>query len=73
VEVKSGNNRFLGILYSAPDTVDDKYIIITKPYIIHSGRNKKLEELTIVDYIIIRINEIDEIKAYDKSILKINS
>ncbi len=71
VEIKTGENRYIGILYSAPDTIDDKYVIIIKPYLIQPGKQKKLEELSIVDYIIIKLDDIDEIKAYNENILKI--
>jgi hypothetical protein len=70
VEIKTSDNRYFGILYSAPDRKEDKSIIITNPFLITGAvKRKKLEQLQIVDYIIIKVDEIEEIKAYKPDIL----
>jgi hypothetical protein len=65
------DTKYVGILYSAPDTKEDKYIIITQPRIIQKkDAEYVLEELKLVDFMAIKFDDIDQIKAFNRSILK---
>jgi len=74
VEVTIGDLKYVGILFSAPDTKDDKYIILRQPHLIYktdSGYEK--EELKLIDSMVIKFDDINEIKAYNETILKSKS
>ena len=68
VEVTVQDDKYLGVLYSAPDNKEDKYIVITKPHLLHESG--KIEPLTLVDYVVIKLDDISQIRSYKEEILK---
>lgn len=70
VEVQVEDIKYIGVLHSAPDNKEDKYIIITEPYIIYKKENTFIKEnLPLIDHVIVKIDEIIEMKSFKKSIL----
>ncbi len=71
VQVSVNGTKYIGILFSAPDTKEDKYIIITNPHQIVSNENGEfsLEKLELVDFMAIKFNNIDEIRAFSEELL----
>jgi hypothetical protein len=73
IEVTIKDTKYIGILFSAPDTKEDKHIIITEPKaVIKTEQGYTIEELPLVDYIAIKFDDIDHIKAFTKKITKAN-
>jgi hypothetical protein len=71
IEVTIKDTKYVGILYSAPDTKEDKHIIIVNPkLVIKTEKGYTLEELPLVDYIAIKFDDIDHIKAFSKTIIR---
>ena len=71
VEVKVGEKKYLGILHSAPDTKEDKYIILSKPYLITQVNEEyKVEPLSLAEGVLIKVDDIDLITAYSRQITK---
>lgn len=67
IEISTTEGKhYLGILYSAPDVKDDKYIILTNPGII---KENQVQQMKSVRQFFVKIDDIKEIKAYDNSIL----
>ena len=71
VEVTVEGKKYIGVLLSAPDTQEDKYIIITDPQLMiqKDDGTYALEKLLLVDFIVIKFNNINEIKVF-KGLLK---
>lgn len=71
VEVIVAGKSYIGILHSAPDTLEDNYIILRnvgfRPYPNPDGR--KLEGLSLVEQQLIKIENIIEMRALNDEIL----
>lgn len=67
VEVKTENLRIIGILFSAPDTREDDYILLKDIYFITEAG---IEKSKINDSILLETNKIEYIISYKDSILK---
>jgi hypothetical protein len=71
IEVTVKDTKYIGVLFSAPDTKEDKHIIVAKPkVVIKTGKDYTIEELPLVDYIAIKFDKIDHIKAFSEKIIK---
>lgn len=71
IEVTIKDTKYIGVLFSAPDTKEDKHIIIAKPkVVIKTEKGYTIEELPLVDYIAIKFDEIDHIKAFSEKIIR---
>ncbi len=70
IEVRTDKERYIGILYSAPDTQNDNYIIITSPCILKdvNGKTNKIP-LEFVDSIVFRLDEINIVRAYKENLI----
>jgi Family of unknown function (DUF6338) len=71
IEVKVAEKQYLGILHSAPDTKEDKYIIVTEPYLlVNDKKGFHYEQMALVKSIIVKFEDISQINAYKEDILK---
>jgi len=72
VIVSVENRRYLGILFSAPDTKEDKYVILTKVSLLPSPGSGQttIERLPLVDYLLIKFDDIREIQALTRDVLR---
>ena len=71
IEVKAGDKRYLGILYSAPDSNEDRHIIVINPLLINEKR-RKIESLPLTKEIMFDLDDVSEVKSLNSSILKDN-
>lgn len=71
VEVRVGEVKYIGVLYSAPDNKEDEHIIITDPWVVYKDENNKFktEKLESVSKVVIKFNDISEIKSFKNEIL----
>jgi len=69
IEVTAGDKRYLGILYSAPDSKDDRHIIIINPLLINEKR-RRIENLPLTKEIMFDLEKVSEVKSLSPSILK---
>ena len=66
IEVKGKDFWYMGVLYQAPETLEDDHFIISDVYKMYKVRNKiKLDKLSGVDNILIKFDEILDIKSYN--------
>ena len=74
VTVVTSNKRYTGVLYSAPDTAEDKYIILTSVWVLPEPNPDKLmpEQLKLVKHLLIKIDEISEMRATDYGLVQVN-
>lgn len=65
VVVAVEGNRYMGILDSAPDTKEDRYIILKDVYLLPGPESKlkEIEKLSYVDHLLIKFDDIKEIQA----------
>ena len=65
IEIRTNKERYLGILFSAPDNKHDNYIIITNPCLLKeiNGKAQKVP-LDYVDSIVFRLDEVNLVRAY---------
>ncbi|MCW5828953.1 MAG: hypothetical protein KIT79_06520 [Deltaproteobacteria bacterium] len=56
--------KYFGVLFSAPDTKDDSFILLKDVYVVLiSQPNQPPQKLTFVDSVLIRITDINEIQS----------
>jgi len=67
VEINVGENKYLGILNTAPDKQNDDYIILKQVLLVQGD---DLVPLNLIDEMVIKIEDIEEIKSFDESILQ---
>jgi hypothetical protein len=72
IVVESNVVKYCGLLFSAPDNKEDKYIILKNIAVLPSPgvKDKKPEPLPLVDSILIRVDEIGEIQALTSQTVK---
>jgi hypothetical protein len=73
VIVKVQGVRYMGILYGAPDTAEDKYIILTKVSVLPDvgSEKSKVESIPLVRHVLIKFDDIAEIQSLDESVLTV--
>lgn len=61
----------MGILFGAPDTKEDRYVILTKVAVLPEpgSRERDIESLPLVNQILVKWDDIDEIQALTPEIL----
>jgi Family of unknown function (DUF6338) len=75
VIVTSENKRYLGILASAPDTYDDQHLLLTDVSILPkegeaAGGQTQPEALPLVDFMILKFQDVTEIQKLKSSVLE---
>lgn len=69
IELETKSGKYIGILQTAPDVKEDRYIILSNPLqILKDGKKYKVEKLELTQSILISIDEIQEIKSYKSDI-----
>lgn len=77
IEFKIEDRRYIGVLFKAPDTVDDNYIIVKNLHeIIPVKRRGKavpdkweIQPLSLVNQMVLKLSEVKEIKSYKETVL----
>jgi hypothetical protein len=75
VIVTSENNRYLGILASAPDTYDDQHLLLTDVSILPkegqvAGGPPQPEALPLVELMLLKFQDVTEIQKLKSSVLE---
>lgn len=70
ITVVTADKRYIGVLYSAPDTVEDGYIILTSVWMLPEPNPNRVkpEELKLVKHLLLKIDEISEMRSTDYSL-----
>lgn len=69
--VRTRANRYMGILFGAPDTKEDRYVILTSAFLLPEAGSPEpeIEPLPLVSQLLIKWDDIDEIQALTPDIL----
>jgi hypothetical protein len=73
VIVNTGDTRYMGVLFGAPDTKEDPHIILSEVSRLPKlGEEPKIEQLPLVRWVLIKFDDIVEVQALKPEALKSN-
>lgn len=73
VRVETSDMRYLGVLFSAPDTADGEHIILRSVALLpkdEPGKDQKLEPLPLVEEILVKIDDVTDMQLIKPAVLK---